>query len=140
MKSTHRSSFETRLSPHFQLGEFALWSEQRRFTQQHQLVTALELCAYLEKLRSRFAGRPVKITSGYRPPDVNRAVGGATSSEHLFRVPAEGAVDVVVVGAPMREVETWVRATWPYSVGMGAHLGFVHVGKRADHKRRTWSY
>ena len=36
----------------------------------------------LEPLR-QWAGRPVQISSGYRSPAVNRAVGGVPSSQHL---------------------------------------------------------
>ena len=36
----------------------------------------------LEPLRQRY-GRPINISSGYRCPELNRAVGGAASSQHL---------------------------------------------------------
>ncbi len=47
-------------------------------------VAALErLVRYvLDPLRERY-GRPVVVTSGYRSPALNRAVGGAATSQHL---------------------------------------------------------
>ena len=45
------------------------------------------LVTLLEHLRER-VGRPVKITSGYRCPKHNAAVGGVTDSPHLQNVAA----------------------------------------------------
>ena len=131
--------FSTRLSAHFTLGELALNQEARRFHHQHQVDTAAELCAFLERVRSRF-NKPVVITSGYRPPEINRAVGGASSSEHLFDAPGVGAVDFYVDGAPIQAVQDWCDTEWPYSVGYGAPKGFVHLGIRKGRPRVRWDY
>ena len=140
MSATQNSSYITYLTPHFQLGEFALWVPARRFRAQHQVLTATELAGFLEKLRAQFGGRPVLITSGYRPPEVNRQQGGASGSEHLYNLPGEGAVDVALPGIDLKRVESWINANWPYSVGLGAHRGFVHVGIRAGRRRLRWGY
>lgn len=137
---TPRAPFTARLTPNFSLGELALWVEARRFSHQHQVNTAVELCAFLEKVRAHFGGRPVRISSGYRPPMVNRAVGGATSSEHLFSVASEGAVDFSVPGISTLEVQRWCDVNWGHSLGYGAAQGFVHLGRRADGRRRRWNY
>lgn len=131
--------FSTRLSAHFTLGELALNQEARRFHHQHQVDTAAELCAFLERVRTRFS-KPVVITSGYRPPEINRAVGGASSSEHLFDAPGVGAVDFYVDGAPIQAVQDWCDTEWPYSVGYGAPKGFVHLGIRKGRPRVRWDY
>ena len=131
--------FTTRLSAHFTLGEFALGQEARRFTAQHQVDTAAELAAFMERVRSRF-GKPVIITSGYRPPAINRSVGGASSSEHLYDAPGVGAVDFYVDGAPIRVVQDWCDKEWPYSLGYGAPKGFVHLGIRKGRPRVRWDY
>ena len=131
--------FSTRLSAHFTLGEFALGQEARRFTAQHQVDTAAELAAFMERVRSRF-GRPVIITSGYRPPAINASVGGASGSEHLFDAPGVGAVDFYVDGAPIQVVQDWCDKEWPYSLGYGAPKGFVHLGIRAGRPRVRWDY
>ena len=131
--------FSTRISAHFTLGELALNQEARRFRHQYQVDTAAELCAFLERVRSRF-GKPVIITSGYRPPEINRAVGGASSSEHLFDAPGVGAVDFYVDGASIQVVQDWCDKEWPYSVGYGAPKGFVHLGIRKGRPRVRWDY
>lgn len=37
----------------------------------------------LDPLREKF-GRPILVNSGYRCPELNKAVGGARNSDHLF--------------------------------------------------------
>lgn len=54
---------------------------------------------YLEPLRS-YVGAPIIVSSGYRSPAVNQAVGGSKSSAHMFGL----AVDIVVPGVSVREV------------------------------------
>jgi GH24 family phage-related lysozyme (muramidase) len=132
--------FSTRLSAHFTLGEFALGQEARRFDHQHQVDTAAELAAFLERVRVAFGGKPVKITSGYRPPAVNRSVGGASSSEHLYDAPSVGAVDFYVDGADINAVQAWCDKNWPFSLGYGAPKGFVHCGIRQGRPRVRWPY
>lgn len=136
---TPKAAFAIHLTPHFTLGEFALNQEGRRFQHQHQVDTAAELAAFLERVRQRF-GKPITITSGYRPPAINRSIGGATNSEHLYATPKEGAVDITMDG-DLLAVEKWVDANWPYSVGYGAaKKGFIHIGRRASGERRRWDY
>jgi hypothetical protein len=139
-KLTPASDFATRITPHIQLGEFALWQEARRFDHQHQLDTAAELAAFLERVRAQFGNRAVVITSGYRPPAVNRAVGGASASEHLYNAPSTGAVDFNVPGVDIKAVQAWCDQHWPFSIGYGAPKGFVHLGIRAGRPRVRWDY
>jgi GH24 family phage-related lysozyme (muramidase) len=132
--------FSTKLSAHFTLGEFALGDPARRFVAQHQIDTAAELAAFLERVRTAFGGKRITITSGYRPAAINRAVGGASGSEHLYDAPNVGAVDFYVDGADINKVQAWVDREWPYSVGYGAPKGFVHLGIRKGRPRVRWDY
>jgi len=134
------SPFSTRLTPHITLGEFALGQEARRFDEQYQLDMAAELAAFLERVRVRFGGKPIIITSGYRPPAINRSVGGASQSEHLFPAPGEGAVDFYVKNVSIYAVQLWCDVHWPYSLGYGADKGFVHLGIRKGRPRIRWDY
>lgn len=136
---TIASPFTARLTPNIRLGEFALGRPERRFHFQHQIDTARELAQFLERVRAAF-GKPVGITSGYRPPAINRSVGGASGSEHLFDAPGVGAVDVIVPGEPIINVQRWIDREWPFSVGYGAPKGFVHVGIRRGRPRVRWDY
>ena len=132
--------FSTKLSPHFTLGEFALGEPARRFATQYQVDTAIELATFLERVRTAFGGKRVTITSGYRPAAINRAVGGASNSEHLYNAPGVGAVDFYVDGVDIKKVQDWVDREWPYSVGYGAPKGFVHLGIREGRPRVRWNY
>ena len=133
-------SFATRISAHFTIGEFALNQEERRFTAQHQVDTAAELAAFLERLRTAFGNKPVVITSGYRPAAINKAVGGASSSEHLYDAPNVGAVDVYIKGVDIHKVQAWCDKNWPFSIGYGADKGFVHIGIRRKRPKVRWDY
>ena len=132
--------FSAKLTPHIAIGEFALNQEERRFAADYQIKTATELAEFLEKVRAHFGGKPLVITSGYRPPSVNRMVGGASSSEHLFDAPDVGAVDFWIDGADIYNVQEYCDKHWPYSVGYGAPKGFVHLGLRKGRPRVRWNY
>jgi GH24 family phage-related lysozyme (muramidase) len=139
-KLTPNSSFSARLTPHITLGEFALGQEARRFDHQYQVDTAAELAAFLERARAVFGNKPVIITSGHRPPSINRSVGGASGSEHLFNAPGVGAVDWCIEGVDIYKLQDWCVREWPYSTGLGAPKGFIHTGIRAGRPRLTWPY
>jgi lysozyme len=139
-KVTPSSSFGTKLTPHFTLGEFALGDPARRFVAQHQVDTAIELAQFLEKVRTAFGGKRITITSGYRNPRINASVGGASRSEHLYDAPGVGAVDWYVDGEDIYKVQEWCIKHWPYSTGKGAPRGFVHTGIREGRPKVVWDY
>ena len=135
-----QSPFSYRVTPNIRYGEFALEQEARRFDAQHQCDTAVELAKFLERVREQFGGKPIRITSGYRPAAVNRAIGGASGSEHLYNSAGVGAVDFLVEGADIKTVQDWCDKNWPYSLGYGAPKGFVHLGIRRARPRVRWDY
>jgi uncharacterized protein YcbK (DUF882 family) len=137
---TPESPFSFKITPHITYGEFALGQEARRFDHQHQCDTASKLAQFLEKVRAQFGGRPIAITSGYRPTAINRAVGGASQSEHLYDAIGVGAVDFAVDGADIYAVQDWCDQHWPHSLGYGAPKGFVHLGIRQGGPRLRWVY
>ena len=140
IKLSPSSPFSRRITPHFTIGEFALGQEARRFDHQHQVDTAAELAAFLERVRLAFGGKAVIITSGYRNPAINRSVGGASASEHLYSAPGIGAVDWYVQGVDIYKVQDWCIKHWPYSTGKGAPRGFIHTGIRKGRPNVVWDY
>lgn len=136
---TPESPFSFKITPHITYGEFALGQEARRFDHQHQCDTATKLAQFLEKVRAQFGGQPLVITSGYRPTAINKLVGGASSSEHLYDAPGVGAVDFVIDGADMMAVQRWCDQNWPHSLGYAAPQ-FLHLGIRAGGPRVRWDY
>jgi GH24 family phage-related lysozyme (muramidase) len=139
-KLTPSSPFSARLTPHITLREFALGQEARRFDHQYQVDTAAELAAFLERARTAFGNKPVIVTSGYRPPAINKSVGGASGSEHLFNAPGVGAVDFYIEGVDIYKLQDWCDKNWPFSLGYGAPKGFCHLGIRAGRPRVRWDY
>lgn len=133
------SPFSAKLTPHIAIGEFALFKEERRFAADYQITVAAELAEFLEKVRAQFGGKPIIITSGYRPAAINRMVGGASSSEHLYDAPDVGAVDFWVKDVDMMAVQAWCDKHWPYSLGYAAPQ-FIHLGMRKGKPRVRWDY
>lgn len=90
---------------------------------------SLELCQRLEKLRAKL-GRPISITSGYRTPDYNRKVGGASRSQHLYG----RAADITVAGVLPAEVANQAEDLFKDG-GLGRYSTFTHVDVRGYYAR-----
>ena len=76
------------LSTNFRLGEFTRSDTAKRLgienecSSVEQVLNLAYLChMVLQPLRDRFG--PIRITSGYRCPELNRAVGGVKNSQHM---------------------------------------------------------
>ena len=92
---------QERLSQHFTLGELCKTSvRMENVPNEAQVENLKRLCRWLERLRRRWNERygegddPIVINSGYRSAAVNKAVGGAPTSNHLTGC----AVDIRVAG------------------------------------------
>ena len=74
-----------KLSEHFTLGEFTKSNshpEVYNIPSHEAIANLTNLCEWLEVLRKRY-GAPIIINSGYRSPQLNRAIGGVANSNHL---------------------------------------------------------
>lgn len=76
------------LSPHFTLDELTVSQEAARRgidnTPPPEVIRALERTAQgLEAVRIRLGGAPIVVSSGYRCPELNAAIGGAKASQHM---------------------------------------------------------
>ena len=93
------------------------------------------LCAALEVIRECLNGKSITINSGYRTPDYNKSVGGASKSQHLYGK----ACDIRVKGLSARKVALAVRqlindGKIP-SGGVGEYSSFVHYDQRGTNAR-----
>ena len=136
---TPSSPFSTLITPDISYGEICINEERRRFANQAQCDICTELCVFIQKAKAQFSNKPIVITSGNRPKNVNQAVGGASDSEHLYK-PGCGAIDFFISGVPVKAVQDWCDAKWPFSLGYGAPKGFIHLGIRAGRPRVRWDY
>ncbi len=90
----------------------------------------------IDELRSRLEV-PITLTSVYRSPDYNSAIGGAGSSRHV----EFDAIDFVV--ANHMPPSTWadilrdMRTAGVFKGGIGVYPGFVHVDTRGSNA--DWS-
>jgi hypothetical protein len=127
-----------KLSPHFTLAEFTRSDTALRLDIDNSLPPqlankALEMAHLMERIRSHLsdlAGKqvPVVITSGYRCPALNTAIGGAEQSDHQrmmavdFRAQVFGspqqicralapAVNSLQIGQLILEYGSWVHVS-----------------------------
>lgn len=77
----------------------------------------------LQPLRNRY-GKPITVTSGYRSPALNKAVGGVATSQHL----KGEAADIVCDNN---------RALWNLAVSM-VKSGEITVGQLLNEKGLSW--
>lgn len=87
----------------------------------------------LEPVKAHFGH--VQINSGYRGPDLNKLVGGSTSSQHC----KGQAVDFEIPGVPNKDVAIWVTNNIKYDqcilefwVARDASSGWVHCSYNKD--------
>ena len=92
---------QTNLSEHFKFGELTKTSVKlENVPNEEQVENLKRLCRWLEKLRKRWndlygeGDDPIVINSGFRSPEVNKAVGGVPTSNHLTGC----AVDIRCIG------------------------------------------
>ena len=71
-----------------------------------QLSNLRALCEnVLQPIRDHF-GKPVRISSGLRVPELNAAIGGSTTSDHCKGM----AADIEIPGVDNKELAEWIGA------------------------------
>lgn len=115
---------------------FSTWEFACKCCGNHPAPEALKpLAEALQKLRDlitaeRGVDTPVKVTSGYRCPNHNRAVGGKPGSQHVLGK----AADIQVKGLTPDDLAKYARRI-PEFHGIGIYRSWVHadVGDRVAH-------
>ena len=101
------------------------------------LCNVRKVAENLQVLRDEL-GAPITVNSGYRSPEHNKRVGGATGSTHLT---GHGA-DIVVKGyTPQQVYDTIERLQAEGRMeqgGLHAYSGFVHYDNGYGNRRRRW--
>lgn len=121
------------LSANFSLSEFA--SHDGAATPQSVIGNLQALARNLEALRTAAGNKSISVTSGYRSPAHNSAVGGARNSQHKYG----RAADINVSGMSPRQVkqliEQLITAGTMQQGGIGLYSGFVHYDTRGTRAR-----
>ena len=113
-----------RLSAHFVLVEFASKDGADEVLVHPAAVSGLEV------IRKKF-GRPILLTSAYRSPAHNKAIGGAKRSPHMSGF----AVDTVVIGVPPYKVAAFAETMHWGGIGRYPMQGFTHLDVFEENRR-----
>lgn len=126
-----------KLGKYFTLGEmlFSNTAVRRRIANLPTGAVILSLARLvqnvLDPVRAHFK-KPVKITSGYRSPRLNRAIGGSTTSQHSVGE----AADFKVQGVSVKEVCTFIRDNLEYDQLIFEFARWTHVSYRRGRLRK----
>ena len=140
----------TLLSPNFTLEElvhsdYALRHNIDNSTDDANILAALRALAVnvLEAIRAQFG--PFLPTSGYRCPQLNRAIGGAANSQHM----KGEAVDIVIPTVTRYELALWLQQNLEfdqlilelYTPGQ-RNSGWVHCSfvERGANRKQSLTY
>ena len=127
------SSDRIHLGGNFSWGEFT--KELSRVPENTKVVDNIyRLADYLEDVRKLFGNPSILISSGYRPPTVNAAVGGASNSQHLYGA----AADIVISSFRPHEVYKRLNQWHGSKGGLGDSASFTHIDLRGY--RARWDY
>lgn len=108
-----------KLSTNFSVREFACSDGS------DPIFISPELVTVLQKIRTHF-GKPVTINSAFRTAKHNKAVGGATYSQHCYGT----AADIAISGVAPKTVAAYARKIMPNYGGVGTYDTFTHVDVR----------
>jgi uncharacterized protein YcbK (DUF882 family) len=114
---------EKKLSANFKVKEFACTDGS------DPIFIDTELVNVLQKIRNHF-GKSVTITSAYRTPTKNKAVGGTAYSQHLYGK----AADIKVNGAAPKTVSAYAEKILKGG-GIGTYNTFTHIDVRTTKAR-----
>ena len=120
---------DAQLSKNFRLSEFRPGRHSFPYVR-----ISPALVRTLEEIRER-AGGPVHITSGYRPPDYNREIGGVSNSTHIDGLAADIFCDALSTARLYDICEAIIGHRG--GVGYYPKQQFVHVDLRGYQAR--WS-
>ena len=141
-----------RLSEHFTLAELTKTKTGiENVPNEDQVNNLKRRCGWLEQLRRRWnnlygdGDDPIIINSGFRCPEVNRVVGGATLSNHLTGC----AVDIRCIGieqalryaAILLDISDLNKEDFDeLLIEQKAHTYWIHFAVRPKNNRRHTNY
>lgn len=123
----------TVLSPHFSLEEmtfsdYAVRHDIRNEPDARQTASLSALAVNVLEPARRALG-PIRVTSGYRCPELNAAIGGAPASQHTLGE----AADCIPMEVGLLALFNWLRRQAPFDqliweFGQWIHVSFKRQG------------
>ncbi len=125
-----------KLTTNFSLNEF---NKRNYNVPTDVLRNLIELAKNLQVLRDEVK-KPVKITSGYRPAELNAKVGGATKSRHITGQAADFKIEGYTPKQVAAIIEKLIAAGKMKQGGLGTYSTWVHYDTYFNGKNpRRWS-
>jgi GH24 family phage-related lysozyme (muramidase)/uncharacterized protein YcbK (DUF882 family) len=127
---------DSKVSKYFTVKEVTQRDNRRIPKDPVVIANILKLAVELDKVREKW-GKPIGVTSWYRPVGVNAEVGGAFNSTHIDGI----AADIYDIGGKEYEFEDFLDKFWgnrALGYGVASGKGFSHLDLRDDGRR--WNY
>jgi uncharacterized protein YcbK (DUF882 family) len=125
-----------KLTTNFSLNEF---NKRNYNVPTDVLRNLIELAKNLQVLRDEVK-KPIKITSGYRPAELNAKVGGATQSRHITGQAADLKIEGYTPKQVAAIIEKLIAAGKMKQGGIGTYSTWIHYDTFFDGKHpRRWS-
>lgn len=122
-----------KLTTNFSLNEF---NKRNYNVPTDVLRNLLELAKNLQVLRDEVK-KPIKITSGYRPAELNAKVGGATKSRHITGEAADFKIEGYTPKQVSAIIEKLIAEGKMKQGGLGTYSTWVHYDVRGTAARWT---
>ena len=110
---------DIQLTPNFKLSEFC--SLDQHITNEI-LGNIIKLAKRLQEFRDKI-GKPIKITSGYRSPEHNKIIGGASNSYHMKGMAIDCVIDGMTPEQAYKQLTDWQG-------GIGLYIAHLHLDIR----------
>jgi len=120
-----------KLTTNFSLNEF---NKRNYNVPTDVLRNLIELAKNLQVLRDEVK-KPIKITSGYRPAELNAKVGGATKSRHITGQAADFKIEGYTPKQVAAIIEKLIAAGKMKQGGLGTYSTWVHYDTRGTAAR-----
>jgi hypothetical protein len=120
------TNFDAKVTASLSVGEVLQFDPRRRPRAQSSVIPRIiGTAVQFQAIRDAW-GRPLGVTSFYRPEPINSQVGGVPNSFHVSGL----AIDIYPIGLPLQSLYDFLRHRWTGGFGDGRNRGFLHLDRR----------
>lgn len=128
-----------KLTPNFTLEEMTASQEAARRgisnePPSHIFLNLVNTCKELEKVRA-LLGKPILVSSGYRSPELNKAIGGATASHHMIGLACDFTSPGF--GTPLEVCNAIRESNLQYDQLIHEFGRWIHIGFDENNRRQN---